>query len=91
MEALLSVKFLSPLKTYFNGKARYVASQNVSGPFSIFPGHAQFITLIDKFPLSIVDETGRPLVFSDENTLVLYSAADRVVIFSKSQQLKQSP
>lgn len=84
MPNFLEVKFLSPTQSFFEGKARYVQSVNSKGPFSIFPGHAQFVTLIKGTPVLIVDDKGQERVFDNKNVLVLYSTAYNVIIFSKN-------
>lgn len=43
----LTVKVLSASQVMFDGQAWSVASSNALGPFSIIPGHAGFIALID--------------------------------------------
>ena len=43
----LTVKVLSANQVIFDGQAWSVASSNKLGPFSIIPGHAGFIALLD--------------------------------------------
>lgn len=44
----LNVNVLSATQVLFNGQAWSVASSNELGPFSIIPGHAGFIALINE-------------------------------------------
>lgn len=88
MENLLDVKFLSVNETFFEGKAQAVASENNKGPFSILPGHAQFISLIDGKPIKIIDQDGKEHDFNDKISYVLYSAGNQVIIFSTKSTLK---
>lgn len=44
---LLAVKVMSSAEVLFDGPAWSVASENELGPFSIIPGHAGFIALIN--------------------------------------------
>lgn len=45
----LNVVVRSRSKTYFQGKAKVVSSNNDTGVFDVLPEHANFITLVDKF------------------------------------------
>ena len=45
----LDVVVRSRSKTYFNGQAKVVSSNNDTGSFDVLPHHANFITLVDQF------------------------------------------
>ncbi|MDO8512271.1 MAG: hypothetical protein Q7S57_03275 [bacterium] len=47
LQNFLTVKVLSATQVMFDDQAWSVASSNKLGPFSIVPGHAGFIALID--------------------------------------------
>lgn len=50
---LLKVKILSPTQTIYDGEAVSVSSVNSLGKFDILPYHANFITLVQKNPVTL--------------------------------------
>lgn len=53
---LLNVKILTPKQTLFEGEALSVSSKNSSGKFDILPEHANFLTLIENQPLTVIKQ-----------------------------------
>lgn len=53
---LLNVKILTPKQTLFDGEALSVSSKNSNGKFDILPEHANFLTLIENQPLTVIKQ-----------------------------------
>lgn len=53
---LLNVRILTPKQTLFEGEALSVSSKNSSGKFDILPQHANFLTLIENQPLTVIKQ-----------------------------------
>lgn len=53
---LLNVRILTPKQTLFEGEALSVSSRNSSGKFDILPQHANFLTLIENQPLTVIKQ-----------------------------------
>ena len=49
----LTVKIISPTQTIFDGEAYSISSINSLGKFDILPYHANFITLVQKAPITL--------------------------------------
>ena len=49
----LTVKIISPTQTIFDGEAYSISSVNSLGKFDILPYHANFITLVQKNPITL--------------------------------------
>lgn len=50
---VLQVKIISPTQTIFDGEAYSISSVNSLGKFDILPFHANFITLVQKAPITL--------------------------------------
>ena len=53
----------NPERTFFDGQAVSVSSQNKSGAFDILPDHAHFISLLDNQTVNVTDEQGKQQAF----------------------------
>lgn len=56
MEETLQVKVMTPHAIIFQGPALAVSSVNSEGKFDVLPEHANFITLIENQPITIIKE-----------------------------------
>ena len=89
----LSVQIISPVETIFVGDALSVSSHNSAGNFDILPEHANFITLIDKDPITVRLVGGETKVFNLP-LVVLRCWKDQIEIFtdlSKAELLLPEP
>jgi F0F1-type ATP synthase epsilon subunit len=78
---LLNVKIVSPEQIVWEGRARSVSSVNPDGPFDVLPEHANFVTVIEKKPITIRTEDKKPVVFTFEQC-VLYITSNKVSIYT---------
>lgn len=60
----LNIKVLSQKGVLFDGQALSISSINSQGPFDVLPNHANFITLIEKKPITVRLEKQKPLTFN---------------------------
>ncbi|MCL4398036.1 hypothetical protein M1403_03380 [Patescibacteria group bacterium] len=63
MATNLSLHIFSPLEDIFTGDIASLSSKNSSGPFDILPQHANFVTLINKDPITARLPDGSKKVF----------------------------
>lgn len=87
----LQFKILTPSKTLYRGPARAVSSVNETGPFSILPGHTNFISLIRQYVvLQLPDRSSKRFSITQG---VLYCRRDQVAIYTgiKPRPPKPSP
>ena len=49
----LHVRIISPQQLILDTQASSVSSKNSSGPFDILPQHANFITMVEKAPITV--------------------------------------
>lgn len=75
----LNVFIKSRSKTYFQGEALSVSSNNATGVFDILPRHANFITLINDY-ITVVTQEKEVKKFEIESG-VLRVLSDRVNIY----------
>lgn len=79
--SIIKVKVFSPQKILFEGQAKAISSKNSRGKFDILPGHANFITLIEKNNLEIYKEDGKietiplneAIVLTQNNIVTVYA------------------
>ena len=67
----LHVRIISPQQLIFEGEANTVSSKNLAGPFDILPKHANFITMIENWPIIVRVPGQKPLVFKFALAIVL--------------------
>ena len=78
----LIVKILTPKETLFEGEAYAVSSTNSEGKFDILPEHANFITLIDKKPIEVLQMDKKKLTFNVSEAII-YCAGDKVTVYAE--------
>ncbi len=60
----LHVRIISPQQLILDTEAESVSSKNLDGPFDILPQHANFITMIENFPITVRVPDQKPQVFT---------------------------
>lgn len=86
----LIVRVISPQQIFFEGPAASVSSKNMSGNFDILPQHANFLTLIENYPIIIRPVLGKPITFNFP-LAIIYTFDDKVNIYTYIQpQLKDT-
>ncbi len=78
---LLHVRILNPKQTLFEGEALSVSSKNSAGKFDILPEHANFITLVENFPLTVIKENKEKLTLNTSQA-VIFVTSNRVNIYT---------
>jgi len=81
MKSLLKVVVNSPDKILWEGDAKHVISENPQGKFSIFPGHANFITTLDNQVIEVKPKEGEVMKYTFPYS-VLYTHEDLVSIYT---------
>ena len=78
---LLHVKIISPKEVLFDGPAVSVSSKNSAGNFDILFGHANFITFIDNYPVTVrkPDQTIAAFHFP---MAIIYNTNNNVYIYT---------
>ena len=84
MDNVLTVTVLSPQDILYSGKATSVSSKNSAGNFDILEQHANFITIVEKFPIIIRTVEKKEVTFSFP-LAVLYIANNKVTIYAQLQ------
>lgn len=59
----LTVTVLSPQATLYTGSAQSVSSTNSAGNFDLLPEHANFITIVENHPITVVTDAGQKKSF----------------------------
>jgi len=76
---VMSVKVYSPYKVYYDGDARSISAESLTGPFDILPKHHNFITLLVPCELVVRSQQG------DENIAIgggiMHVKADDITVF----------
>lgn len=81
---ILDVKIMTPKEVIYQGQALAVSSQNSQGKFDILPLHTNFITYIEKFPITILKIDKTPVVFNFSQAIIHYSE-NQVAIYAEPQ------
>lgn len=81
MNNLLNVKILTPKQTLFEGEALSVSSKNSSGKFDILPQHANFLTLIENQPLTVIKQNKEKITLNLVAG-VIYAESNQVHIYT---------
>ena len=68
---MFSLSIISPDQVLYEGEIKALASNNDSGPFSMLPGHANFITLI-KDKITVYPLKGKPETFNINRGVLAY-------------------
>ena len=77
----LHIRIISPQQLILDTTAESVSSKNPDGNFDILPQHANFLTVIDKQPITVRIKDQKPLVFNfplaiifaSDNTVNIYT------------------
>lgn len=81
---LLTVRIVSPKQEFYNGPALSVSSVNSAGKFDILPQHANFLTLVQRAPITVRPPQGQPLTFNFPLAIV-YLSKNQVNIYTDIQ------
>lgn len=81
MNNLLHVRILTPKQTLFEGEALSVSSKNSAGKFDILPQHANFITLVENQPLTVIKDNKEKLSINIQTGLI-YVTSNKVHIYT---------
>lgn len=77
----LYVRIVSPKQTLFAGEALAVSSTNSAGKFDILPHHANFLTLTEDVPISILTPDRKKVEFKFPLTII-YNTDNKVNIYT---------
>lgn len=77
----IKLRIISPVEDVFDGEILSLSSRNSSGNFDVLPEHANFITLVNDYPITIVKPTGEKQVFQFP-TAVLRCQENKVEVFT---------
>ncbi|TSC64740.1 MAG: Uncharacterized protein G01um101493_24 [Microgenomates group bacterium Gr01-1014_93] len=67
---LLNVRIVTPKAIVYEGTALSVSSKNSKGKFDILPQHANFITIVEKSPITIRTDLKKRLTFNFEVAII---------------------
>ncbi len=84
-EPKLQVRIIAPKQIIFQGPALSVSSINSMGRFDILPFHANFISFIEKHPISIRNTDNKVLNFNFDFAIIYY-AQNVVSIYTQIPQ-----
>jgi F0F1-type ATP synthase epsilon subunit len=76
----IEVKIVTPQETLYDGKAIAISSRNSQGSFDLLAEHANFITIIDKQPITVYKPDHTTVVFSFLQAVV-YLENNKVTVF----------
>lgn len=88
MKPILQISVLSPQQILYKGPALSVSSKNSSGKFDILPEHANMVTFIENFPISLrLDNNGKKefkfpmaIIYVTNNLVKIYAQPEIVQI-----------
>jgi len=80
----LTVKIVSPKGELFADSAKSVSSTNVGGKFDILPQHANFITLIENVPITVIKLNKEKAVFNF-TLAIIYAIKNKVTVYTDIQ------
>ena len=78
---IFHVRILSPQQLILDTEALSVSSKNSQGPFDILASHANFITLVENSPITVMVKDQKPLTFKFPIAIILCQA-DKVDIYT---------
>ena len=80
MQESLFVSINSPEKIVWEGEAQSFSSENSRGVFDILPGHANFVTIVEKKPVIVRRADGnKEFEFA---TAIIYVKANNVTVYT---------
>lgn len=77
----LHVRIISPQQLILEADAQSVSSKNSQGSFDVLPQHANFITLIENYPITVRMRGQKPLAFKFP-IAIMHVQSDRVDIYT---------
>lgn len=77
----LTLKILSPRQELFKGNAYSVSSVNSAGKFDILAEHGNFVTLVEKHPITIKLTDKKAITYAFP-LAVIYARKNMVTIFT---------
>ena len=86
MNPTLHVRIVSPRGVIFEDETKSVSSKNSVGAFDILPQHANFITIVENQPISVIkaDDTKEDFHF---DLAIIYTRNNQVSIFTDIREL----
>ncbi len=89
MDQLFHLKIISPVEVIFEGEVKAVSSANSVGKFDILAEHANFITIIENQPITILQADGqkKELHFP---IAIMYTFKNQVRIYTEIQLAAQA-
>lgn len=84
MNPTLHVRILSPQQLILDTQAQSVSSKNSQGAFDILPQHANFITLIENYPILVRIKNQKPLSLKFP-IAIIHVEANKVDIYTYIQ------
>lgn len=77
----IHVRILSPQQLLLDTMATSVSSKNIQGNFDILPQHANFLTVVEKFPIviriphkeALTYKFDIAIIFATENSVNIYT------------------
>lgn len=85
----LHVRIISPQQIILEADAESISSKNLKGSFDILPQHANFITVVENFPIIIRVMNQKPQTFQFP-IAIIHSQDNRVNIYTYIQpQIKK--
>lgn len=69
----LQVKIQTPREVLFQGQAQSVSSKNSEGNFDILPQHANFLTIVENQPITIINTDKQSLKFTFAQAIIHHS------------------
>lgn len=61
---LLNIRIVTPKAVIYKGMALSISSKNLKGKFDVLPHHANFITIVEKSPITIRLTNKKRLIFN---------------------------
>lgn len=86
LKPTLQVRIVSPRGVIFEGEAGSVSSKNSVGAFDILPQHANFITIVENQPISVIksDNTQEDFHF---DLAIIYTRNNQVNVYTDIREL----
>ena len=85
MNPTLHVRIVTPQQLLLDTQALSVSSKNTAGPFDILPQHANFITLVENYPIQIVRVNQKPLIFNF-SLAIISTGNNKINIYTNIQE-----
>lgn len=79
----IHIRILSPKKLIFEGQISSLSSENSAGKFDILSEHANFITLIENKPITLIQDS-KTIQFNFPLSII-YASKDQINVFTEIQ------